>query len=159
MEKKTTLLLFGIVVFIFFSAHAFAYGHGKNRHKGNFFGHAREVMDALQLTYAQKENLHSICEISMERVAANRKQFEELQSELSEKVLAGSGSSELEYSEDINQIVDLRAQMVKNRLERWIKFVEILDSDQKKILSGRLKELRKKRPGQRMHLKKYFPFP
>ncbi|MCD6274250.1 MAG: Spy/CpxP family protein refolding chaperone [Deltaproteobacteria bacterium] len=160
MKKRTTLFLFGIVVFIFFSAQAFAYGPcEKERHKGKFQGHAREVMEALQLTDAQKDDLHALCKVSRETVSANWEKFKELQASLTESVLADSESSETGYGEIINQIAELRAQMVKNRLEHWIKFVEILDSEQKEILSGRLKELRKKRPQQRMHMKKYFPFP
>ncbi len=160
MKKRTPLFLFGIVVFIFFSAQAFAYGsHGKEMRKGKFRSHAREVMEALQLTDAQKDELHALCEGNRERIAGNWKKFEELQSSLSEKVLAGSGSSETECAEMINQIAELKAQVVKNRLEHWIKFVAILDSDQKEILSGRLKELRKQRPKQKMHMKRYFPFP
>ena len=160
MKERTTLFLFGIVVFIFFSAQAFAYGPcEKDRHKGKFQGHAREVMEALQLTDAQKDDLHALCKVSKETVSANWKKFEELQASLTESVLTGPESSETGYGEIINQIAELRAQMVKKRLEHWVKFVKILDSDQKEILSGRLKELRKKRPQQRMHMKKYFPFP
>ncbi|MCD6223925.1 MAG: Spy/CpxP family protein refolding chaperone [Deltaproteobacteria bacterium] len=160
MKERTTLFLFGIVVFIFFSAQVFAYGPcEKNRHKGKFQGHAREVMEALQLTDAQKDDLHALCKVSRETVAANWKKIEELQASLTERVLGDSESSETGYEKMINQVAELRAQMVKNRLEHWIKFVEILDSDQKEILAGRLKELRKKRPQQRMHMKKYFPFP
>lgn len=161
MKKRHTLFLFGIVVFIFFSAQAFACGpHEKERPRGKFRNHAQEVMKALQLTDVQKNDLHASCEKSRETVGANWKNLEELQARLSESVLAGSESSEVEYDEEIiNQIAELRAQMVKNRLENWIKFVEILDSEQKEILAGRLKELRKKRPKQRMHLKRYFPFP
>lgn len=160
MEKRTTLFLFGIIIFIFFSAQAFAYGpHEKEGRRGNFHGHARKVMGALHLTDAQKDNLHGLCEESRERVAANWEKFEKLQANLSERVLGGTESSETGYNEIINQISELRAQMVRNRLEHWIKFVEILDSEQKEILADRLKELRKKRPKQRTHLKKYFPFP
>ena len=160
MKKRTTLFLFGIVVFIFFSAQAFAYGqYGKERHKGKFHGHARDVMEALQLTDAQKDDLHALCKMSSETVAANWEKFKGLQTRLTEKVLNDSESSEAECEEIINEISELRAQMVKNRLGHWIKFVKILDSDQKEILSGRLKELRKKRPQQRMHMKQYFPFP
>ena len=160
MKKRATLFLFGIVVFIFFSAQAFAHGpHGKEMYKGKFQGHAKEVMGALQLTDAQKNDLHALCKGSRETVAANWEKFKKLQANLSERVLTGQESSETEYKEIINQISELRAQMVRNRLGHWIKFTEILDSDQKKILAGRLKELRKKRPQQRMHMKRYFPFP
>ena len=160
MKKRATLFLFGIVVFIFFSAQAFAHRpYEKERHKGKFQGHAREVMEALQLTDAQKNDLHALCKSSGKRVAANWEKFKELQASLSERVLAGTRPSEANYNKIINQIAELRAKMVKNRLKNWIKFVEILEPEQKKILAGRLKELRKNRPRQRMHLKRYFPFP
>jgi len=160
MKKRCTFFLFVTVVFIFFSTQAFAFGpHEKERPGGKFRTHAREVMKTLQLTDDQKDDLHASCEKSRETVNTNWKKFEKLQAELSESVLAGTGSSGDGCEEIINQIAELRAQMVKNRLENWIKFVEILDSEQKEILAGRLKELRKKRPKQRMHLKRYFPFP
>lgn len=163
MKKRRTFFLFVTVVFIFFSAQAFAFGpQEKGRPRGKFRSHAREVMKALQLTDVQKDNLHVLCEKSRETVGANWKKLEELQARLSESVLASTGASGEGYEETVNQIAqiaELRAQMVKNRLENWIKFVEILDSEQKEILAGRLKELRKKRPKQRMHLKRYFPFP
>jgi len=160
MKERTTLFLFGIVVFIFFSAQAFAYGScEKERHRGKFQGHAREVMQAIQLTDAQKDDLHTLCKVSKEAVAANWKKLEELQASLTERDLADSESSETGYGEIINQIAEVRAQMVKNRLEHWIKFVEILDAEQKDILSGRLKELRKRRSTQKMHMRRSFPFP
>ena len=160
MKKRTTLFIFGIVVFIFFSAQAFAYGpHEKGMGKGGFHHNAREVMEALQLTDAQQDELHALCKVSGEKVAANWKKFEELQASLSEKVLTTSKSSEAGCEEIINQIAELKSRMVKNRLEHWIKFVKILDSDQKEILSGRLKEFKKKRLKQKMHIKRYFPFP
>ena len=160
MKKRTTLFLFGIVVFIFFSAQAFTNGpYEKERHKEKFHSHAREVMKGLQLADAQKDALRALRKGSQETVAANWKKFKELQAILTERVLADSESSKTGYGKIINQIAELRAQMVKNRLEDWIKFVEILNSDQKEILADRLKELRKKRLQQRMHLKRYFPFP
>jgi len=160
MKKKATLFLFGIVVFIFFSAQAFAWGpHEREKRKGKFYNHAQEVMQVLQLTDAQKDNVHALIEKSRETGTGNWKKFEELQGSLREKVLTGSDSSKAEYEEIINQISELRAQRVKNRLKSWVTFVEILDSDQKEILADRLKELRKKCPKQRMHLKGYFPFP
>jgi len=160
MKKRRTFFLFVTVVFIFFSAQAFAFGpQEKERPRGKFRSHAREVMKALQLTDVQKDDLHASCEKSRETVNTNWKKLEELQAKLSESVLARTGSSGDGCKKIINQIAELRAQMVKNRLENWIKFVEILDSEQKEILAGRLKELRKKRPKQRMHLKRYFPFP
>lgn len=160
MKKRHTFFLFVTVVFIFFSAQAFAFGpHEKERPRGKFRNYAGEVMEALQLTADQKDNLHVLCEKSRETVDTNWKKLEELQARLSESVLAGTGASGEGYEETVNQIAELRAQMVKNRLENWIQFVEILDSEQKEILSGRMKELRKKRPKQRMHLKRYFPFP
>ena len=156
MKKRTPLFLFGIVVFIFFSAQAFADGfRGKEMPKGKF----REVMEALKLTDAQKGEIRVLREGNRKRIAGNWKKFEELQSSLIEKVLTGSGSSETECAEMINQIAESKAQVVKNRLEHWIKFVTILDSDQKEILAGRLKELRKQRSKQKMYMKRYFPFP
>ena len=158
MKERTILFIFGIVVFIFFSAQAFACGPHEKKGRGEkFHSHDREVMGALQLTDAQKDTLHALCEEA--KGAANWKKIEELQASLSERVLADQESSEAGCEEIINQIVELRSQMVKNRLEHWIKFVEILDSDQTKILADRLKELKKKRPQQRQHMKKYFPFP
>ena len=160
MKKRLTFFLFVTVVFIFFSTQAFAFGpHEKERPGGKFHNHAREVMKALQLTDDQKDNLHASCEESRETVDTNWKKLEKLQAELSESVLAGTEASGKGYKETVDQIAELRAQMVKNRLENWINFVEILDSEQKEILAGRLKELRKKRPKQRIHLKRYFPFP
>ena len=159
MKKRHTFFLFVTVVFIFFSAQAFAFGpHEKERPGGKFHNHAREVMKALQLTDDQKDNLRASCEESRETVATNWKELEKIQAGLIKSVLAGTEASGEGYEEIINQIAKLRAQMVKNRLENWIKFVKILDSDQKEILAGRLKELRKKRPKQRMHLERYFPF-
>ena len=160
MKKRLTFFLFVIVVFIFFSTQTFAFGpHEKERPVGKFRSHAREVIKALQLTDDQKDDLHASCEKSRETVDTNWKKLEELQVKLSESVLARTGSSGDGCEDIINQIAELRARMVKNRLENWIKFVEILDSGQKEILAGRLKELRKKRPKLRMHLKRYFPFP
>ena len=160
MKRRGAFFLFITVVFIFFSAQAFARGpYEKDRHMGKFYEHAREVMEALQLTDAQKGELHALCKGSRDKVTANWNKFEELQAGLSEKVLAATGSSKAECNKIINQIAELRAQMVKNRLEHWIKFVEILDAEQKDILSGRLKELRKRRSTQRMHMRRHFPFP
>lgn len=160
MKERTTLFMFVIVIFIFFSTQVFARGpHGKERPMGKFHGHAKEVMEALQLTDDQKNDLHKLCKVSGEKIADNWKKIEELQASLSEKVLLTTGTSKSGHDKIINQIADLRSQMIKNRLKHWIKFVEILDSDQKKILAGRLKELKKKRPQQRKHMNKYFPFP
>ena len=160
MKKRHTFFLFVTGVFFFFSAQAFAFGpHEKERPREKFRNHAREVMKALQLTDVQKDNLRASCEKSRETVDTNWKKLEELQVKLSESVLARTGSSGDGYEEIINQIAELKTQMVKNKLVHWIKFVEILDSEQKEILAGRLKELRKKRPKQRMHLERYFPFP
>ena len=160
MKNRTRLFLFVTVVFIFFSARAFARGpYEQDRRMEKFHNHAREVMEALQLTDAQKQKLHALCEGAREKGDINWNKFEELQTGLSEKVLAATGSSKAECNKIINQIAELRAQMVKNRLEHWIKFVEILDSEQKDILAGRLKELRKRRSNQRMHTRRYFPFP
>ena len=160
MKERTRLFMFVSVIFIFFSAQAFAYEQcGKRVHKGKFKGYAKEVMAALQLTDAQKDKLHTLCKMSCKSNTGNWEKFKQLQSSLSEKVLAGQESSKTGYDELINQIADLRSQMIKNRLKHWIKFVEILDSDQKKILAGRLKELSNKHPEQRKHMKRYFPFP
>ena len=162
MKKRTTLFIFGVVVFVFFSAQAFAYGSnekGMCKGKGGFHHNAQEVMEALQLTDAQRDELHSMCKVSREKIAANWKKFEELQASLSEIVLTTPKSSEDGCEEIINQIAELKSQMVKNRLEQWVKFAKILDSDQKEILSGRLKEVRTKRSKQKMHMKRYFPFP
>jgi len=137
MKKRHTFFLFVTVVFIFFSAQAFAFGtHEEERPRGKFRNYAREVMEALQLTADQKDDLHASCEKSRETVDTNWKKLEELQARLSESVLAGTGASREGYEETVNQIAELRAQMVKNRLEHWIKFVEILDSEQKEILAG-----------------------
>ena len=157
MKKRTTLFLFVTAVFIFFSTQAFAYdSRGKEMRKGKFSG---KVMKALQLTDAQKDKIHALYEGSLKKVAGNWKEFEKLQSDLNQKVLASPGASKKECNKMINQITKLKAQILKNRLERWVKFVEILDSDQKEILSGRLKESKERRQKRRSNMKRYFPFP
>ncbi len=160
MKKRRTFFLFVTVVFIFFSAQAFAFGpHEKERPRGKFHNHAREVMDELKLTEKQKADLHALREELKDEAISTWKKVDELQIKLRESVLKGNKSSGEAYNEIINKITELKARMVKNRLENWIKFVEILDSSQRETLAERLKELREKRPKQRMHLKRYFPFP
>jgi len=160
MKKKRTFFLFLTVVFIFLSVLAFAQSsEEKKMVKKRFHVLAREVMDELKLTEKQQADLHALREELKDEAISTWKKVDELQIKLRESVLKGAESSGEAHNEIINKIAELKARMVKNRLEYWIKFVEILDSSQRETLADRLKELREKRPKRRSHLRGYFPFP
>lgn len=160
MKRRFPFVLLLTMVFLLLSVLAFAQSpEEKKMVKKRFHALAREVMDELKLTEKQKADLHALREELKDEAISTWKKVDELQIKLRESVLKGNESSGEAHNEIINKITELRAQIVKNRLKNWIKFVEILDSEQKELLAGRLKELRKKRPKQRMHLKRYFPFP
>ena len=160
MKKKRTFFLFLIVAFIFLSGQAVANEeHRMREHRGKFHTYAREVMDELKLSEKQKADLHALREELKDEVISTWKKVDELQIKLRESVLRGDESPGETHKEIINKIADLKARMVKNRLEHWIKFVEILDSSQRETLADRLKELRERRPKRGSHLRQYFPFP
>jgi len=160
MKKKRTFFLFLTVVFIFLSVLAFAQSsEEKKMVKKRFHVLAREVMDELKLTEKQQADLHALREELKDEAISTWKKVDELQIKLRESVLKGAESSGEAHNEIINKIAELKARMVKNRLEYWIKFVEILDSSQRETLADRLKELREKRPKRGSHLRGYFPFP
>ncbi len=160
MKKKRTFFLFLTVVFIFLSVLAFAQSsEEKKMVKKRFHVLAREVMDELKLTEKQQADLHALREELKDEAISTWKKVDELQIKLRESVLKGAESSGEAHNEIINKIAALKARMVKNRLEYWIKFVEILDSSQRETLADRLKELRERRPKRGSHLRQYFPFP
>ncbi len=160
MRKKGTFFPLLTLVFLFLSAQALAYGpREKGMCMGKFHEHARDAMEALQLTEDQKGELHALRDKLKEKSINIWKELEQLHVKLKESVLEGSGSSGEGHEEIVNEIVGLKGRMVKERLENWIRFVGTLDASQKEILANRLKELREKRPKRGMHLRGYFPFP
>ena len=160
MRKRGTFFPFLTLVFLFLSAQAFAYGpHEKGTCRGKFHAHARDVMEALQLTEDQKEELHALREELNKKAIIIWKELEQKHVKLKESVLEGGETSGESFKGIVNEIADLKGRMVKDRLENWIRFVGILDASQKEILANRLKELREKRPKRGMHLREYFPFP
>lgn len=160
MKRRSPSVILLTMVFLLLSIPVLAQDPGERKMvKKRFHTLAREVMDELKLTEKQGADLHALREQLKDEAISTWRKVDELQIKLRESVLKGDESSGEAHKEIINKIAELKARIVKNRLEYWIKFVQILDSSQREILAERLKELREKRPKRRSHLREYFPFP
>lgn len=104
-------------------------GHGPGM--GSMEEHARQVMEQLNLTDAQKQQVHQLMTGFMSKNHETMAQMEKLHQQLRDQVFADSGPTG-DTSAIAKQINDLQAGMLQSQIELHEQISKILDPAQRK---------------------------
>ncbi len=134
--RKIALVIF-MAIFAF-SIHGYC---GKGKMAG------KKVLLIIEELDLKDDQINKLMELQRKLQNENIPLFKELDSKMQElKDMALGGSLNTEKAKAlINEIADIRARLVKNRLKYWLEFTKILSDSQKRILRERLKKLRSRR--------------
>ncbi len=143
MVRRCKVFMVLVLAVVLFSAPGFARA-GKGR--GGPRGMRAEFSEFLKRLNLSDKQVEKLRDMQDELRRKNRPIFDKLDSamkRLEEVTLKESGPErDKKIKELIAQISRLRARMARNRLNYWVKFVELLSPDQRKVLYSWLEEVR-----------------
>lgn len=108
-----------------------AEGRGQMGH-GPGMEHAQEVMAQLNLTEAQKQQIHQLMSESQAKHKDVMQQMMKLHEQLRDQVFADDGPNEADAKATARQISDLQQDMMQSQIDLHARISKVLDPAQRK---------------------------